>query len=165
MRRVGPRRSSRFDGHHVHGRTRRALVRFGSRRGNRAILQEESRLTAKTVSRQEPNVQGGGWSRFGRERCRVGTRARLIVDHEPRISSRSTRRLCESCYALADLVQRLASGGVTYLQTSVAAASGRRQGLARERPRIAIVSKHDGLRFRIAQARLSDRVRHPVMIG
>jgi hypothetical protein len=41
-------------------------------------------------ARAKPNVQGGGWSRFGRERCRAGTRSRSIVDHELRISSGST---------------------------------------------------------------------------
>src|SRR6266566_9371701 len=121
---------------------------LGSRRGNRAISQKKSRLTAKAVSRQGPNVQGGGWSRFGRERYRVGTRARLIVDHELRVSPRSTRRLRESCTHWQILCSVSRAEGC-YIPTSVAAASGRRQGPARERPRIAIVSKHHGLRFRI----------------
>ncbi len=44
------------------------MFRIGHQRAGG--LEEKSRLTTRAVSRQEPNVQGGGWSRFGGDNLR-----------------------------------------------------------------------------------------------
>jgi hypothetical protein len=48
--------------------------------------EEKGRLTARAASRQEPNVQGGGWSRFGREDQSQRVNTYIVISKPKRIS-------------------------------------------------------------------------------